>query len=85
MIVIGFIVICIIIGALSGPSTSSKNDSLKAERDAITAEGNGIVADMERANRNNDWSHVREIREHKADWERRNQEWQDKARKDGWR
>jgi hypothetical protein len=66
-------------------STSSQDDALKAERATLVAEGNAVVAEMEAANRDHDFSRVREIRERKADYERRNAEWQKKASLAGWK
>jgi len=50
-------------------NTDTNTDEL--ERQALVAEGKSITAEMEQANRNQDWSRMAEIRERDATFKRR--------------
>jgi hypothetical protein len=76
--------VSVLVNFFSSGGGDSRDAALKNERDSLTAEGNSIVADMERENRDHDWKHAGDTRQRRAGWERRGLEWQKKAKEEGW-
>ena len=66
--VVGVVVIVIFLSAIDSPPSA---DSDELESQALAAEGTFISTEMERANRDHDWSRVNEIRQRNADFKRR--------------
>lgn len=66
---IAFLFILVVMFKFGPNNTDTNTDEL--ERQALVAEGKSITAEMEQANRNDDWSRVTEIRERDAAFKRR--------------
>jgi len=55
-------------------SSSANNSALERERKELAAEGKAITEAMKKANRDHDFSHVKEIKERQTEFYRRSAE-----------
>jgi hypothetical protein len=63
LVIVAAIIAIIIVKVTSDNTARMSTDGSDTERTAIKAEGEAIIAEMDKANRDEDWSKVREIRE----------------------
>lgn len=63
------------------PPDSTRNDALERERKELAIEGKAVSDAMEKANREHDFSHVKEIKERQSEFYRRSAEHMQKREK----